>query len=169
MLALESIAEALGRGGDPVHLCLIGSAACLFGGMEGRTSRDLDVWKPASEYDLLDLKRAVESAGLAFDPKTVLEPDQPYLQLIEPGLTQVGEFTPVRMEKMGRLILSRPPVENLIAAKLIRADARDIGDIQFLYQLHQPDPERIRGIVDSFPPAARNRAVDNLVYLEILQ
>ena len=37
---LERLAEALGDGPE-VKLCLIGSAACIFGGMDGRTSRDL--------------------------------------------------------------------------------------------------------------------------------
>ncbi len=41
--ALEEIAKSLGVDGLPVHICLIGSAACLFGGMEGRTSRDLNM------------------------------------------------------------------------------------------------------------------------------
>ena len=47
---LEDLSRALGQDGSPVRLCLIGSAACLFGGMEGRTSADLDIWKPASDY-----------------------------------------------------------------------------------------------------------------------
>lgn len=40
MSLLEKVALALGKDGPPVRLCLIGSAACPFGGMEGRTSRD---------------------------------------------------------------------------------------------------------------------------------
>ena len=34
MRALESLAHALGKDGPPVQLCLIGSAACIFSGME---------------------------------------------------------------------------------------------------------------------------------------
>ena len=60
-----------------------------------------------------------------FDPKTTLEPDTPYLQLVEPGLTQAfGEFVPVFMKRRGACA-SRPPVEeNLVAAKLIRAERK---------------------------------------------
>ena len=61
---LEKIAEALPREGSPVRLCLIGSAACLLEAMPGRASRDLDVWQPGSDFDRLELKRAVEAAGL---------------------------------------------------------------------------------------------------------
>ena len=168
MALLEKVAVSLGKVGPPVRLCLIGSAACLFGGMAGRTSRDLDVWRPASDYDRIELKAAIESAGLLFDPKSALVPDRPYLQIVDPGLTQLGPFEPVLVERLGRLFIFRPPIENLIAAKLIRADARDLGDIRFLLDTHRPSSDSIRGIVASLEPAARERALENLVYLDIL-
>ena len=166
---LADLAEALGKAGAPLRLCLIGSAACLFGGMDGRTSADLDIWKPASDYDLLELKTAAEKIGLLFDPKQTLDPDRPYLQLIEPGLTQLGTFEPVLIERMGRLHLFRPPVENLIAAKLIRAEPKDLGDIRFLLSRHRPDLTRVRNIITEFNSQARDRATENLVYLDVLE
>jgi hypothetical protein len=166
---LADLAGALGKEGSPLRLCLIGSAACLFGGMDGRTSADLDIWKPASDYDRIELKTAAEKIGLLFDPKQTLEPDRPYLQLIEPGLTQLGTFEPVLIERMGRLHLCRPPVENLIAAKLIRAEPKDLGDIRFLVSRHRPDLQRIRGIIAEFHSQARERATENLVYLDVLE
>lgn len=169
LAVLADLAGALGKEGSPIRLCLIGSAACLFGGMDGRTSADLDIWKPASDYDRLELKDAVEKVGLLFDPKQALEPDRPYLQLIEPGLTQLGTFEPVLIERMGRLHLFRPPVENLIAAKLIRAEPKDLGDIRFLLSRHRPDVQRVRGIIAKFDPRARERASENLVYLDVLE
>jgi hypothetical protein len=166
---LEDLSLALGKKGPPLRLCLIGSAACLFGGMDGRTSADLDIWKPASDYDRHELKAAAEKAGLLFDPKQTLEPNRPYLQLVEPGLTQLGEFEPVLIERIGRLHLFRPPVENLIAAKLIRAEPKDLGDIRFLVSRHRPDLKRVRKIVAHFNPPARERATENLVYLDVLE
>ncbi|HEY9175378.1 MAG TPA: hypothetical protein VI136_24090 [Verrucomicrobiae bacterium] len=166
---LEDLAQRLGKDGPPLRLCLIGSAACLFGGMEGRTSADLDIWKPASDYDQLELKMAAEQAGLLFDPKQTLEPERPYLQLVEPGLTQVGDFVPVFIERMGRLHLYRPPVENLIAAKLIRAEPKDLSDIRFLLSRHRPELSRVRRIVGEFPAPARERATENLIYLDVLE
>lgn len=62
---LTDLSHALGKEGSPVRLCLIGSAACLFGGMQGRTSADLDIWKPASDYDRAELKLAAEKAVIA--------------------------------------------------------------------------------------------------------
>lgn len=167
MAVLERLAGALNPAGPPLRLCLIGSAACLFGGMEGRTSADLDVWKPASDYDRFELQAAAEKAGLLFDPKTTLEPDTPYLQLVEPGLTQLGPFEPVLLERLGRLHVYRPPAENLVAAKLIRAEPRDLGDIRFLVSHYRPDLQRVRQIVAAFEPHARERATENLVYLDV--
>jgi hypothetical protein len=169
MAVLERLAKALPTEGPPLRLCLIGSAACLFGGMEGRTSADLDIWKPASDYDRLELSAATEAAGLLFDPKTTLEPDTPYLQLVEPGLTQLGDFVPVFVERLGRLHLYRPPVENLIAAKLIRAEPKDLEDIAFLISRHRPRLEHVRRIAAAFDQPARERAVENLVYLDVLK
>jgi hypothetical protein len=168
MAVLERLAMVLPPDGPPLRLCLIGSAACLFAGMEGRTSGDLDIWKPASDYDRLELEAAAEKAGLMFDPKSALEPDAPYLQLVEPGLTQLGPFEPVLVERLG-LLLYRPPVENLIAAKLIRAEAKDLGDIRFLISRHRPDLQRVRQIIAGFEPLARERALENQVYLEVFQ
>lgn len=169
MTVLEDLSQALGKKGSPLRLCLIGSAACLFGGMEGRTSADLDIWRPASDYDRREFKAAAEKAGLLFDPKSTLDPDRPYLQLIEPGLTQVGEFEPVLIDRIGRLHIYRPPVENLIAAKLIRAEAKDIGDIRFLVSRHRPDLKKVRKIVAAFKSPARQRAMENLVYLNAME
>jgi hypothetical protein len=169
LAVLADLSNALGREGEPVRLCLIGSAACLFGGMEGRTSADLVIWRPASDYDRQELKTAAERAGLLFDPKQTLEPDRPYLQLVEPGLTQIGSFEPVFLDRIRRLLLFRPPIENLVAAKLIRADPKDLGDIRFLASRHRPDLGRVRRIVSEFHPQARERATENLVYLEVMK
>lgn len=165
---LADLANALGNAGDPLRLCLIVSAACLFGGMDGRTSADLDNWKPASDYDRIELKTAAEKIGLLFDPRQTLEPGRPYLQVIEPGLTQLGTFEPGLIERMGRLQLIRPPVENLIAAKLIRADPKDLGDIRFLMSRHRPDVPRVRRIIAEFNPQARERTTENLIYRDVL-
>lgn len=167
--ALEEIAIALGKEGDPVEICLIGSAACLFGGMDGRTSRDLDVWQPASDYDMAELKAAVETAGLAFNPTSAIEPDMPYLQIVEPGIVQIGSFTPVKLLRIGRLRLTRPPIENIIAAKLTRCAEKDLADIRYLISQYQPDFELILKIIALFPNPASGNATANLVYLEIFQ
>ena len=169
LAVLTDLSHALGKEGPPVRLCLIGSAACLFGGMEGRISADLDIWKPASDYDRVELKTAAEKAGLLFDPKLSLEPNRPYLQLIEPGLTQLGTFEPVFIERFGRLQIFRPPVENLVAAKLLRAEPKDLSDIRFLLSRYRPEVAAIREIISAFKGPARERATENLIYLNVFE
>ncbi len=169
MRSLESMADALGKNGPPVHLCLIGSAACVFAGMELRTTQDLDIWQASSDFDLTELRNAAENSGLLFNPTDFINPAQPYLQLVEAGIVQVGAFEPVCMFKIGRLVISRPPIENIIASKLLRSDAKDIEDIQFLHVHFQPDFSTIKNVISSFPSKKRETANENLVYLEILQ
>ncbi|MBC7981282.1 MAG: hypothetical protein H7Y36_12035 [Armatimonadetes bacterium] len=166
---LEEIAIALGKVGDPVEICLIGSAACIFGGMEGRTSIDLDVWNPNSSFDELELKHAVIKSGLLFDPKSEREPDTPYLQIVEPGIVQTGDFTSIPVKRMGRLHVTRPPYENIIASKLTRANLKDIQDIQFLMQAYRPEKSAIEKVIQTLPPSPREAATENLIYLEILK
>ena len=60
-------------------------------------------------------------------------------------------------------------MENLVAAKLIRAEPKDLGDIQFLVSRHRPDFQRVRQIIAGFNPQAPERATENLVYLDVLE
>jgi hypothetical protein len=167
--ALEEIAIALGKEGDAVELCLIGSAACILGGMHERSSIDLDVWMPDSNFDELELKEAVLKAGLLYDPKTHDHTLKPYIQIVEPGIVQVGKFQSILMKRMGRLRITRPPYENIIASKLGRASLKDIQDIQYLIQNFRPDKKIIAALIDTFPISTRDMAKENLIYLEIFQ
>jgi hypothetical protein len=166
---LEKIAEALPPIGDAVRLCLIGSAACLLEAMPGRASRDLDVWQPGSDFDRLELKRAVEAAGLLFDPRDSLEPERPYLQIITPNPSQTGNFTPVLWARMGRLHVYLPPWPNLIASKLARGDERDVEDVLFLAGRHRVTAESVVACTDTMPEPARQQVLENLIYLRILK
>lgn len=166
---LERIAEALPSEGAPVRLCLVGSAACLLEAMPGRASRDLDVWQPGSDFDRLELKRAVEAAGLLFDPRDTLAPDRPYVQIITPGPSQAGNFTPVLWARMGRLHVYLPPWPNLIASKLARGDERDVEDILFLAGKHRVSVSAVKACAETMPEPARQHVLENLVYLEIIK
>lgn len=150
------------------QLCLIGSAACIFSGMESRTSIDLDVWRPSSKFDEKSLQNAVESAGLLYNP-THEALDRPYIQVVEPGICQTGTFDKSEtMMEAGSLTVTRPPIANLIASKLVRCEARDLEDIAYLLTKYQPDPDQIQQAVESMPRIPREKASENLVYLEIL-
>lgn len=152
----------------PAKLTLMGAAPNILGGQPARTSIDLDVWKPTSQFDRDDLQAATEKAGLLFDPKSEADPHKPYIQIVEPGICQLGKFRPVEMETRGKLKVERPPAENLVAAKLTRAQNKDLEDIAWLMANHQPDRGTIKQIIKSFPRQQRETATENLVFLEII-
>lgn len=135
--------------------------------MDGRTSRGLDIWKPASDYDRRELSRAAEAAGLLFDPKSDLLVDRPYLQLIDPIPAELGTFAPIFLERIGRLRIYLPPIENLIVSKPIRGEPRDLSDIRFLVSRYHPNDATIRHLIDGLSPRNRGQASENLTYLSV--
>jgi hypothetical protein len=165
---LTLIDQSLQRQGGSAQLTLVGSAAGILSGQPGRTSIDLDVWKPGSQYQYQTLKKAVEEAGLLFDPK-MEEPDRPYLQMVEPGLTQLGKFESTEcLEQFHVLRLQRPPITNLVAAKLVRAEGKDLEDIAYLVSAYHPSRQEIEQAIKSMPNEAKARASENLVYLDAM-
>jgi hypothetical protein len=165
---LTLIDQSLQRQGGSAQLTLVGSAAGILAGQPGRTSIDLDVWKPGSRYQYQTLKKAAEDAGLLFDPK-MAEPDRAYLQMVEPGLTQLGKFEATEcLEQFHVLRLERPPMANLVAAKLVRAESKDLEDIAYLVSVYRPSRQEIEQAVASMPREARIKAGENLVYLNAL-
>ena len=166
---LTAIDQSLVHQGASARLMIIGSAIGILAGQPDRTSIDLDVWKPTSRYQLPALKQAAEEAGLLFDPKSTLEPDTPYLQLVEAGVAEIGSFAaPEILEQFQALTLERPPTANLVAAKLIRAEEKDLQDIAFLIQKYRPSHEDIQNAINSMPKAARAQARENMVYLSTM-
>jgi hypothetical protein len=167
--ALARVNRSLQQQGATARLTLVGSATGILIGQPGRTSIDLDVWRPTSQYEFDTLKKAVEEAGLLFDPKSAMEPDTPYVQLVDPGIVQTGKFgQPEPLEKFGALQLDRPPIANLLASKLVRAETKDIEDIAWLLANHRPEREDIEKAIQSMPAEARRKATENLVYVEAL-
>jgi hypothetical protein len=163
---LAEIASFLQR---PTSLCLIGSAAGMFGGQPNRMSIDLDTLQRASKFGYADLKQACERAGLLFNPQEEMEPDVPYIQLVEEGIVQVGKFsdtTPMFTE--GQLVIVRPPMENVIASKLLRASPKDLEDIAFLLARYHVTPKAVAAVIEHFPYPHKETAQENLVYLAAL-
>jgi len=155
------------------QLTLMGSGATMLSGQDFRASMDLDIWKPTSQFKPQELQHAVESCGLLYNP-TEDEPATPYIQIVEPGICQLGSFQPRRLETKKNLALEIPPPENLIASKLKRANPKDLEDIAWILAheeyIGNPTPceETIQAIIRSFPKTAREPALENLVFLKLL-
>lgn len=167
---LQKLHEISSNLHDVTELCLMGSATNVFEGQEARMTIDLDVWRRRSKFNPADLQAAVEKAGLLYNPTDYIEPDRPYLQIVEPGVAHCGEFTAAEqlLPGEGKLKLTRPPIANLIAAKLCRASARDIEDIGFLVRKF-PDVTRsdVERALRTFPPQLRANARENLVFFSL--
>lgn len=164
---IELIDKHLQNSGSSAVLCIIGSAAGILAGQPARTSIDIDVLVRKSRFVMSELRKAVEAAGMDFDPKG--EVTRPYVQLVYEGIVQVGEFSetrPIVSEKM--LSLVAPPPENLIASKLLRASPKDIEDVAYLLAAHRTSAKAVAQVIKTFPPDARKRAAENLVYIEVL-
>ena len=152
------------------RLTLMGSAPNMLRGQPSRMSIDLDVWKETSAFDKNDLKQAVEAADLLFNP-TEEVPNKPYIQIVEAGICQLGKFSKEEIQniqKLGKLNLECPPIENLIASKLLRADPKDLEDINWMVNKYQPNIKKIREIVKSFPKEHREKTLENLIYLDVI-
>ena len=161
--------KILAKVGETVtgNLCLIGSGACMFSGMT-RTSLDLNIWNPGSDFDLAKLKDAMEAQGLLFNPTDEVI-DKPYLQLVDPGIVQTGKFKSTeKIARFGGLTISRPPIENVIASKLVRGDKKDIEDISHLIGHFLVDNAKVTRAVNSMPQPQKNKASANLVILDVL-
>lgn len=165
---LTVVGDHLAQAGASADLVALGSVPNILAGQPERTTLDLDIWRPDSRFRESELRAAVEAAGLLYDPKDVMEPDRPYVQIVGPGIVQLGRFEPVPTHRLGGLTLSQPPVVNLVASKLCRANERDLYDIAWLCARQWPDVEEVRRVIRTFPRAPRQTAEENLVYLEAL-
>ena len=165
---LEAVGDHLTRAGATADVVAFGSVPNVLAGQPERTTMDLDIWRPASVFRESDLRAAVEAAGLLYDPKDALEPERPYVQIVGPGIVQLGRFEPVPVVRLGGLNFSQPPVENLVASKLCRANERDLADLAWICAQQWPDEAKVRRIIHGFPHQARQTATENLVYLQAL-
>lgn len=153
----------------PASICIIGSAVGMFA-QQDRISIDLDIWNKGSSFFYSDLKQAVEKAGLLFDPKAEMAPDQPYVQIVQPGVVQIGPYeeTETVLRETGLTVI-RPPIENIIASKLVRASAKDLEDIAYLRHHFGITKDQVEAVIAKFPAGVtREQAMENTVYLDIL-
>ena len=164
---LALIGQELARLGTAASVTVVGSAPGILAGQPARTSMDLDVWRPASDFDRTSFQAAVETAGLLYDPKGY-EPAAPYIQMVEPGIVQVGKFEPEPVERYGGLSVAKAPAANLIASKLLRASEVDLYDIAWMMGTYQPDPADVGRAIKSFPREQRERATENMIYLQAI-
>ena len=152
---------------QPVQLVVIGSTVCMSLGQADRMTSDVDVWRNSSVFDLGVLKSACQSSGIDFNPTAYDEPENAYIQLIDPGIVQLGIFKETEVIfKTGNLELRRPPIENIIASKLVRGDAQDFDDCVFLMNKCKISIDKISDAIDSISDLfSKENAKENISLL----
>lgn len=153
----------------PTSLCIIGSGPGIIGGQPNRVSIDLDTLQRASHFAYSDMKQACEKSGLLFNPQDEIDPNQPYIQIIEEGKVQVGRFTEVTdVMREGGLVVIRPPMENIVASKLLRASDKDFADVAYLVETYGVTRQGVEKVLKHFPADKREQAAENLVFLDAI-
>lgn len=158
-------------------LCLIGASAILGFGHSTRQTDDIDVWRPASRINDRQMARAAEAAGVVIDRGTDLS-EGVYIQFIDPGIVQLPAFdgglwatgeSKVVLWTGERLRVEAPPPSIVAAAKLVRAEDRDIDDCVYLVRAKGLSEEVIRRAIEKIAdPIAREAAAGNLVILQVV-
>ena len=167
---LENILNKLGDSLEkPASLLLIGSAVGIHMGQTGRFTSDIDVWLDGSDFDRADLARACAKAGVAFDPKGYETPEGAYLQIVGKGIVDIGSYkTERKMLRTGNLTVSSPPIENIVASKLLRASDKDMDDIVFLMATTATSLDEVARAIETLDEKHIATARENLGLVELL-
>lgn len=147
---LEKIDGALSR---PCLLCVYGSAAFILLDQPARTSLDIDVAGPYSEADMGELRRAAQAAGLPINPQESHQKD--HIEWVSPVRLCLAAPQPQSELILWRgrsLTVKTVSMPDLIASKLIRYDAIDQSDIQYLVIQRSIGYEEICAAVRRLPP-----------------
>lgn len=157
----------------PSRLVLVGGLVGMSYGQPKRTTADIDVWSPRSNFDFEGLRWACHLADVAFDPKTPdAEEHGVFLQLVRP--TDVVDFGRWDQKKerligqFGALSVTHPPAENLIASKLVRGEIKDIDDVVYLISKLDVPRASIEKAIGTLPYGIADTARENSVFLDVL-
>lgn len=169
--AVTGIFERLGAAlQKPALLCLIGSTPGIASGQPERQTPDMDVWLAASDFDTGDLAKACHEAGILFDPKGEIDPDQVYIQIVRPGIVRLPEdFRPEVIGRFGNLTIAMPPPEYIAAAKLVRGSEIDIDDVVWWVRQRGLDATDIEQVIAKLPNERdREAAAGNMTFIQLV-
>ena len=112
---------------------IYGSAVCILLDEPDRTSLDIDVAGPYSEVDYAAFRHAAEKAGLPVNPREDTDKNHiEWMQALRLCLPKPAPERAIVLWQGAKLTVKSGSPADLIASKLIRYDAIDQGDIQYL-------------------------------------
>ncbi|MXY32948.1 MAG: hypothetical protein F4186_01710 [Boseongicola sp. SB0676_bin_33] len=167
---LQDILSAIGRAlRNPARLTLIGSAASILSGQDGRHTPGIDVWRPASDFDAEDFRNACEKAGILHDPKGPIGDEDEYIQIVRPGIVSLPNgFRTTEIDRYGHLVVERPPVELIVASKLSRGSETDLEDAAWWVANTGLSLRAVEKAISELPRKTdRETADENLVFLKL--
>jgi hypothetical protein len=133
-------------------LCVYGSGAFILMDEPDRSSLDLDVAGPYSRVNFADLQRAAREAGFPVNPDEATQGDHiEWVSAARLCLPKPDPETEIVLWQGKRLSIRTVPVPQLIASKLIRYDAIDQGDIQYVCACGRVDFLAVRKAVRQLP------------------
>jgi uncharacterized nucleotidyltransferase DUF6036 len=168
---LEGVLKDLGsRLYQPTTLCIFGSAPAILLGQPARQTQDVDVWHPQSSYDAGDLARACEEIGVLYDPRSELNPDAVYVQIVRPGVVALpSSFETEAIGQYGRLKVVMPTPVALSAAKLVRATENDVNDIVWWVMQRSITLKQLEASIEQLPEHNhRETARENLIFVRLI-
>ena len=150
----------------PMKLTLIGSSINLLKKQDNRMTPDIDVYMPKSKFDLNELKKINKQLGIKLDlPGEDINENDEYIQLISPGIIEMGVFEEQHFMTFGNLEVYIPPSEFVVASKLrlVLDDNKHEADIQYLINVDNLTSEKILSAIDTFNFPDSEIAKENLV------
>lgn len=168
---LDQMFEQLGQAlTQPTTLCIFGSAPGILLGQPARQTQDVDVWHLASTYDAGDLSRACKAAGVLYNPTGEIDPETIYLRISRPGIVALPpSFETELLGTYGRLTVVMPAPAVLTAAKLVRANENDLGDITWWVTQRRLEVMHLEHVIRQIPDRRHQEtARENLVFVRLI-
>ncbi|MEY4576914.1 MAG: hypothetical protein RL701_1617 [Pseudomonadota bacterium] len=168
---LEEVFQKLGSAlYEPATLCIFGSTPGILLGQPSRQTQDVDVWHAQSTYDAGDLSRACTLTGVLYDPKGEVQPDAVYLQIVRPGIVALPQgFETESIARYGKLTVVMPAPVVLSAAKLVRANENDLGDIVWWVRQRSISLQQLEQSIARLPNQRQQEtALENLVFVRLV-
>ncbi len=155
---------------QPAMLYIYGSAVCILLDEPDRTSLDIDVAAPYSNADYGDIAQAAENAGIPINPEEQTSANHiEWIQGLRLCLPPPSPGQAMVLWQGAKLTIQTASVPELVASKLIRYDAIDQGDLQYLHSQTSFNISAVETAVSLLPPPFNTDALvlENLENLRV--